>query len=249
MHGLDRVLVVTAVEAERAAVLRGLGLDDGVESGAGRAAAGPLPVTVVAGGVGPAGAAAATARALTRAECAGRPFGAVLSAGIGGGFDGRAGVADLVLGDLSVAADLGAQDGDDFIDLDRLGFGPARHPADPLLLDRLRAALPAAVVGPVVTVSTATGSAARTGELRRRVPDAAAEGMEGFGVAAAARAAGMPFAELRAISNPVGPRDRAAWRIPQALDTLRAAFAALARPAGQPAGRAPVTRSWPASSR
>lgn len=258
LAGFGRVLVVTAVEAERAAVLRGLGLDGGGPDdgergggerggsgasgggggfggggsgdgpGGGPAAAGAVPVVVVAGGVGPADAAAATARALTRAECEGRPFGAVLSAGIGGAFHGRAGVGDLVLADLSVAADLGAQDGDDFIDLETLGFGRSRHPADPLLLDRLRAALPTAVVGPVVTVSTATGSAARSGELRRRVPDAAAEGMEGFGVASAASAAGTPFAELRAVSNPVGPRDRAAWRIPQALDTLRAAFAALA---------------------
>ncbi|MEV0131823.1 futalosine hydrolase [Dactylosporangium sp. NPDC050688] len=224
LPGFGRVLVVTAVEVERAAVLRGLGL-----AGDGPGVAGAVPV-VVAGGVGPADAAAATARALTRAECQGRPFGAVLSAGIGGGFPDRAGVGDLVLGDLSVAADLGAQDGDEFIDLERLGFGRSRHPADPLLLDRLRAALPTAVVGPVVTVSTATGSAARTGELRRRVPGATGEGMEGFGVAAAASAAGTPFAELRAVSNAVGPRDRAAWRIPQALDTLRAAFAALAEP-------------------
>ena len=47
--------------------------------------------------------------------------------------------------------------------------------------------------------------------------------MEGAGVAAAAARHGVPFAEVRAISNLVGPRDRAAWRIPEAL-------AALARP-------------------
>jgi futalosine hydrolase len=64
--------------------------------------------------------------------------------------------------------------------------------------------------------------------LRGRYPDAVAEGMEGFGVAVAAAAAGIPFAELRTISNPIGPRDRAAWRIPDALAALAAAGAALA---------------------
>ncbi|MEC0173150.1 futalosine hydrolase, partial [Paenibacillus graminis] len=33
--------------------------------------------------------------------------------------------------------------------------------------------------------------------------------------------------ELRAISNPVGPRDRAAWKINEALDALTAAAAIL----------------------
>jgi futalosine hydrolase len=46
-------------------------------------------------------------------------------------------------------------------------------------------------------------------------------------VACAAQGAGLPFAELRTISNPVGPRDRAAWRIGDALAALTAAAAAL----------------------
>ncbi|GAA3453678.1 futalosine hydrolase [Dactylosporangium matsuzakiense] len=210
--GFGRVLVVTAVEAERAAVAGGLGA--------------ATAVTTAAVGVGPAAAAAGTARLLTRAECAGEPFDAVLCAGIGGGFAPLAAVGGLVIADVSIAADLGAEDHDAFVDVEALGFGRSRHPADRRLLDGLRAALPDAVVAPVLTVSTATGSAARTAALAARVPGAGAEAMEGFGVAAAAE--GVAFAELRAISNPVGPRDRAAWRIPDALARLRTAFAALA---------------------
>ncbi|UWZ40517.1 futalosine hydrolase [Dactylosporangium roseum] len=215
MPGFERVLIVTAVEPERAAVLAGLG-----PHGAGGR------VVAVAGGVGPAEAAASTARLLTRAECEGRPFDAVLSAGVGGGFAGRADVGGLVIADRSVAADLGAEDGDGFIDIETLGFGRGRRTADERLLTALRTALPGAVVAPVVTVTTATGSAARTAALAGRVPGAAAEGMEGFGVAVAAE--GVAFGELRAISNVVGPRDRSAWRIPQALARLRETFAALA---------------------
>ncbi|NUP35711.1 MAG: futalosine hydrolase, partial [Streptomyces sp.] len=81
-----------------------------------------------------------------------------------------------------------------------------------------------AVRGAVLTVSTVTGSAERATELRRRHPGAAAEAMEGFGVAEAAAAHGVPVLELRAISNAVGPRDRAAWRIGEALDALAGAF-------------------------
>lgn len=48
--------------------------------------------------------------------------------------------------------------------------------------------------------------------------------MEGVGGYPAARRAGPPFAELRAIANPVGPRDRATWRTADALPALSAAF-------------------------
>jgi futalosine hydrolase len=53
--------------------------------------------------------------------------------------------------------------------------------------------------------------------------------MEGAGVAAAAARHGVPVAELRAISNLVGPRERDAWQIPRALDALGRAVAAALR--------------------
>jgi futalosine hydrolase len=58
--------------------------------------------------------------------------------------------------------------------------------------------------------------------------------MEGFGVATAAALHGVPVLEVRTVSNAVGPRDRAAWRIPDALHALTDAFAALE----------PVLASW-----
>jgi futalosine hydrolase len=206
----EALLVVSSVAAERDAILAGLSEPDAVE------------VCVV--GVGPAAAAAGTARLLAR-----EPYRAVLSAGIGGGFDGRVPPGGVVVGSETIAADLGAGTPEGFLPLDELGFGPVRYPADPTLFAALQAALPDAVTGPVLTVSTATGSAAAIAALRSRYPDAVAEGMEGFGVATAAALSGVPFAELRTISNVVGPRDRAAWRIPQALAALSAAAASLAK--------------------
>ncbi|MGC4855488.1 futalosine hydrolase [Micromonospora sp. DT4] len=212
------LLVVTAVPAEADAVRTGLTA---------------TTVTVAPVGVGPAVAGAATARLLALAEAAGRPYRAVVSAGVAGGFTGRAAVGDTVLGTASIAADLGADSPDGFIGIDELGMPPALLgagsvvPADPALLATLRAALPTATVGPVLTVSTVTGTSAGTEELRRRHPEAVAEAMEGYGVAVAAAQAGVPFAELRTISNPIGPRDRDAWRLREALTALTKAAPAL----------------------
>jgi futalosine hydrolase len=73
-----------------------------------------------------------------------------------------------------------------------------------------------------------TGTAETAAEMAARVPGAAAEAMEGFGVAYAATDRGLPVAELRAVSNAVGPRDRSAWRIKDALNALEAAANILA---------------------
>ncbi|ATW49183.1 futalosine hydrolase [Streptomyces peucetius subsp. caesius ATCC 27952] len=212
-----RVLVVTAVAAEAAAV-----------TGAGAAAGKDLPggyvltrtpaYDVLVGGVGPAAAAAATATAL-----AVTPYDLVVSAGIGGGFAPHAPVGSLVVSDSVVAADLGAETPGGYLPVDELGFGRTVH-ASPPQLSALIAKTLGAAHAPVLTVSTVTGTAARAAELAGRHPRAAAEAMEGFGVAEAAAAHGVPVVEIRAVSNAVGPRDRAAWRIGDALAALREAF-------------------------
>jgi futalosine hydrolase len=206
-----RLLVVVAVAAEAEAVLRGAPADR---------------VTVVTAGVGPAAAAAATAFALADAALAGRPHPLVLSAGIAGGFAPHAPVGAVVAADAILAADLGAETPDGFQDVAALGFGSVRHTPPPQGVALLAAAT-GAVVGPVLTVSTVTGSAERAAELTRRHPGAAAEAMEGFGVVEAAARHGVPALELRTVSNPVGPRDRSAWRIGEALAALERAFAVL----------------------
>jgi futalosine hydrolase len=203
------LLVVTAVEPEADAVRAGL---DG-------------RLTVAAVGVGPAAAAAGTARLLALAEAGGRPYAGVVCLGIGGGFAGRVEVGGTAIATRSIAADLGAESPDGFLPIDDLGFGTARVDADAGLVAALRAALPDAAVGTVLSVSTVTGTAASTAALTGRFPDAVAEAMEGYGVACAA--AGLPFAEVRTISNVVGPRDRSAWRIPAALAALTKAAGAL----------------------
>ncbi|MGY1579902.1 futalosine hydrolase [Streptomyces sp. MN13] len=213
-----RVLVATAVPAERDAVARAFTGSSG---------------QVLAVGVGPARAAAGTATALTEAARDGRPFGLVVSAGIGGGFAPEAPVGSLVVADEITAADLGAETADGFLPVTELGFGAVTHRPPETLVRDVTAAT-GARAGTVLTVSTVTGTADRAAALRARHPRALAEAMEGFGVAEAAAVHGVPVLELRAVSNPVGPRDRAAWRIGEALDALAEAFGKLA----------PVLEGW-----
>ncbi len=210
--------MVTAVPAEAEAVRAGLPGEF---------------ATVAPVGVGPAVAAAATARLLALAEAAGRPYRVVVSAGVAGGFVGQVEVGGTVVGTRAIAADLGAESPEGFIPVDQLGMpaellgGGTAIAADPALVAALRAALPGAAVGPVLTVGTVTGTAAGTDALLRRHPEAVAEAMEGYGVGVAAAHAGLPFVELRTISNPVGPRDRDAWRLREALAALTEAAPAL----------------------
>jgi futalosine hydrolase len=213
-----RVLVATAVPAERDAVAHAF---------TGEA------LTVTAVGVGPALAAAATATALTSAALEGAPYDLVVSAGIGGGFQPEAPLGSLVVADEITAADLGAETADGFVPVTELGFGTVSH-RPPESLVREIAHATGARTGAVLTVSTVTGTAERAAELRARHPRALAEGMEGFGVAEAAALHRLPVLEIRAVSNPVGPRDRAAWRIGDALTALAEGFGKLA----------PVLESW-----
>ncbi|MFG2542545.1 futalosine hydrolase [Streptomyces sp. NPDC048232] len=230
-----RVLVATAVPAERDAVARAFPAPAAELSRPG-AVLHRLPdggPDLLAAGVGPALAAASTAAALTAAALDGAPYGLVVSAGIGGGFPPHAPVGSLVVADAITAADLGAETADGFLPVTDLGFGTVTHHPPPALV-RATAAATGARPGTVLTGSTVTGTAERAALLRARHPHALAEAMEGFGVAEAAAAHGVAVLELRAVSNPVGPRDRAAWRIGEALAALTDAFGKLA----------PVLRSW-----
>ncbi|AJF66567.1 futalosine hydrolase [Streptomyces vietnamensis] len=228
---VHRILIVTAVAAEADSVSAGLGLGDPEPL--------PLPgglvlrrhenrVDVLVGGVGPAAVAAATGTALAYASLKDGGYGLVVSAGIAGGFQPAAPVGSVVVSSAIVAADLGAETPDGYLTVEELGFGRSAHPVPEALTDRIVAALAALATGctlaPVLTVSTVTGTARRAAELAERHPTAAAEAMEGFGVAEAAAVYGVPVVEVRAVSNAVGPRDRAAWRIGEALGALRHTF-------------------------
>lgn len=90
-----RVLVVTSVDTERDAILRGIAETNRID--------------IITAGVGVAQAAAATVQALSDAR-----YDLVVNAGIAGGFPGQTKVGSLVLASEIVAADLGAETADGF---------------------------------------------------------------------------------------------------------------------------------------
>lgn len=237
-----RILVVTAVAAERDAAARGLPPSDGEPApavpgcellrralpGAGPGGTSTGTADLLAAGVGPAAAAAGASAALTATTLAGEPYDLVVSAGIGGGFADRAPVGSVVVAETIVAADLGAElpgQPAGFLPVTDLGFGTSEH-RPPAALSAAVARAARGVHAPVLTVSTVTGSAERAAVLASRHPGAAAEAMEGFGVAEAAAVHGLPVLEIRGVSNPVGPRDRGSWDVAAALAAVERASGA-----------------------
>ena len=180
------------------------------------------PAEVVVSGVGPVAAALSTASALARAR-----YGLVVSAGIAGAYPGsglRPG--DLAVSSHMIQADLGAQDGADWLDLNALDLSvepAAEHRGDFVAWDGAAALAErlGAAYGPMLTRCTVTGSHEEAQRWARLFPVALTEGMEGAGVAHAALRAGVPALEVRGVSNAVGPRDRASWRLSEALAATR----------------------------
>src|SRR5690348_8316665 len=173
-----RLLVVTAVRAELDAAFGDVL---------------PERITGLAGGVGPVAAAVSTAMALASAE-----YDLVVSAGLAGGFAGRAPIGSVVVADTGRWADLGADTEEGFLDLAGLGLAGGDVLAATggrWVSDALAAGGVPALTGEILTLATMTGTDRRGAELASVHPTALAEAMEGYGVAWAARAAGVRWAE------------------------------------------------------
>ena len=147
-------------------------------------------------GIGPVEAAASTARALAQGQ---RPD-ALLHVGIAGARGIP--VPQIVIGPEAVYEDALAG-----------GLVPARVLPDPRLVDAAQRALPDARVLPIGTSACVGGTS-----------DCEVEAMEGFAVLRAAKLAGVPAVEVRAVSNEIDEPDRERWRFDDALAALDAAL-------------------------
>lgn len=180
-------------------------------------------------GFGPVAAAARTAALIERLGPR-----RVLLIGIAGAYDvGRDPIGSARVF-RSVALDgVGAGEAATFRGPSALGFPqwPAQDGSDaPQVVERIELAVPRpsadgrwALAGELLTTCAAADAPAMAAWRRERFPDAGAEDMEGFAVAFAGVLARTPVAVVRGISNAVGDRDPAHWRIPQALSAARAA--------------------------
>ena len=151
-------------------------------------------------GVGPVEAAVRTAAMLAATA---EPPGAVLHVGIAGGrtFEEPA----FVIGSEAV-----------YCDADDPRWIELRAPADPVLVEAARRALPAARVEPIGTTARVGGSSGCD-----------VEAMEGYAVLRSAALAAVPAVEVRVLSNAVGEPNRDRWRLGEAKDALAAALPAL----------------------
>lgn len=119
-------------------------------------------------------------------------------------------------------ADLGAQDHEDFIDAFQLGLtGRNEFPFENGFLEgSLGSDLP--LPFPKVsgcTVNCVHGNGLSIEKFRLR-SDAMVESMEGAAVFYSCRLASVPCLQIRAVSNYVEPRNRAGWRVEEALAAL-----------------------------
>ncbi|MEO1007777.1 MAG: futalosine hydrolase [Planctomycetota bacterium] len=218
--GARRTLLVVAADAERQAVQEGFG-----RPGGDLAAWTPQPLAgcadLLISGIGKANAAAATATVL-----AGGGYGRVLNLGIAGSLP----IADPLPIGASIAATrsiyadegIALPDGS-FVGCAAMGFplGPFGDwgvSADPALLDLAGPLVD--VTAPIATVSTCSGTDAIALEVVRRTW-AVAETMEGAAVGHVCARLGVPYLELRIVSNTTGDRDGQRWDFSLAVERLR----------------------------
>lgn len=152
-----------------------------------------------------------------------------IQAGIGGAVDRQLALGQVVRIVTERVTDLGAETAEEeLIPHHRLGLGlpPGFTPDGIIELPPAPPAglteLPACHGG---SVNRVHGSAASVARLRTGFPEVQVESMEGAAFAYACGRAGVDGLQLRAISNYVEPRDRAGWRIGEAVAALNRVLA------------------------
>ena len=169
-------------------------------------------IDVLITGVGMVATAAWTSRALIQAS-----YDLALNLGLCGTFDSFIDIGTVVHVVSDRLAELGAEDGDHFLtlaDLELSGeseFVNLDPPSNPEL-----DSLPA-VSG--ITVNTVHGSERTIAAIAARF-DPQVESMEGAAFMSACQIHKLPFAQVRAVSNLVEPRNRDAWKISEAIHNL-----------------------------
>jgi len=149
-----------------------------------------------------------------------------LNVGLCGSFDASIAAPDVVHVTADRIAELGAEDGDAFLTIHQLQLlGENEFPFDGgLLVNTNPPALPPlttlrSVTG--ITVNTVHGNERTIAAVRDRY-DPDVESMEGAAFMYSSLIAGVPFAQVRAVSNAVVRRNRGTWRLDAAIQALGA---------------------------
>jgi len=161
-------------------------------------------------GFGPIAASART----TFLICQSRPEN-ILLLGIAGGFDKSLVATALEFGSV-VCDGVGVGEGEGFQSAAEIGWSHWSQENPSLKIEDEIQLAAANSSHRLLTVCSASADAAQATRRQQRY-SVAAEDMEGFGVAMACRMAGVPLRIVRGISNVVGDRDKANWKVKEAL--------------------------------
>jgi len=137
-----------------------------------------------------------------------------INLGIAGSFDRSFTLGDVVEIVEDTFAELGAEDDEDFITIDKLGFGESSFRATYLVPEHFNIKKANAI-----TVNTVHGNEVSIRKISERI-NAEIESMEGAAFFYACREAGLPCMQIRAVSNYVEKRNRDAWQIGLAIKNL-----------------------------
>lgn len=175
-------------------------------------------------GVGMVATAAWTARALAMSA-----YGAALNLGVCGSFDAALPNGTVVHVTTDRIGELGAEDGERFLTLHELGLLDEHD--FPFTGGRLTnrswpasAALQRLPVVEGLTVNTVHGDERSIADVVARFHPQV-ESMEGAAFLYCCLTAGVPCAQVRAVSNRIERRNRPAWNVPLAVKTLNEAAA------------------------
>lgn len=165
----------------------------------------------------------ATAFALGR-HFAHNQYDLAINLGIAGSFDRSLDLGEVVEVTTDMLAELGAEDDEDFLPIDQLGFGESVYTATSTLSgifsqNEINGSDLLIKHTTGITVNTVHGNeqAIRkvTGRLNPQV-----ESMEGAAFFYACRKAGIPCLQIRAVSNYVEKRNRDSWQVGLAIKNL-----------------------------
>lgn len=211
------ILLVSATEGEIGPFKARLG-EHWSATGDGVYERGNVRLTLQTTGVG----SMATAYALTKALCT-QQYDLVLQAGIGGSFDRDISLGSVVLVASDRYGDMGAEDHDNYLDVFDMGLIQANSfPYENGVLPMPETGQHSRIKLPRVsalTVNMVSGNA-RSIERLSTCYGCQVESMEGAALHYVCLMEQVPFAQVRAISNYVTPRDRGSWKMKEAVIAL-----------------------------
>ncbi len=213
-----RTLIVAATAMEVAPIAAALDLSaerSALRAGTYRG----RPVSVLVTGVGMVATAVWCTKALV-----GESYDVALNLGVCGSFDPIYPPGAVVHVTTDHVSELGAEDGESFLSVQELQlldgnefpYSRGRLVNQQPPINSVLAALPR-VDG--ITVNTAHGTERSIAAVMDRCAPQV-ESMEGAAFMYACLVAGVPFAQVRAVSNLVERRNRAAWKMPLAIENL-----------------------------